>query len=153
MGTPPQVSFFPEKPTKRYPHSASSTYSPAPSTPAASRPHHTAHRDGKAWAQRNATLAPAHRHNRTDTIEHRALNGTPDPTPRWGKLTGQEVPGQQQAPGTSIPHHAPATTLTHHITATATIVSLSDELTPPSYFPMSKGIAQSSSPSNGSGLP
>ncbi|MED6255975.1 hypothetical protein ATANTOWER_017780, partial [Ataeniobius toweri] len=32
-------------------------------------------------------------------------------------------------------------------------VSLSDELTPPSYFPMSKGIAQSSSPSNGSGLP
>ncbi|MEQ2222730.1 hypothetical protein ILYODFUR_029428 [Ilyodon furcidens] len=33
------------------------------------------------------------------------------------------------------------------------VVSLSDELTPPSYFSMSKGIAQSSSPSNGSGLP
>ncbi|MED6243621.1 hypothetical protein ATANTOWER_023650 [Ataeniobius toweri] len=33
------------------------------------------------------------------------------------------------------------------------VVSLSDELPPPSYFPMSKGIAQSSSPSNGSGLP
>ncbi|MEQ2231266.1 hypothetical protein ILYODFUR_037778 [Ilyodon furcidens] len=32
-------------------------------------------------------------------------------------------------------------------------LSLSDELTPPSYFPMCKGIAQSSSPSNGSGLP
>ncbi|MEQ2299806.1 hypothetical protein AMECASPLE_018824, partial [Ameca splendens] len=32
-------------------------------------------------------------------------------------------------------------------------LSLSDELTPPSYFPLSKGIAQTSSPSNGSGLP
>ncbi|MED6281659.1 hypothetical protein CHARACLAT_023938 [Characodon lateralis] len=35
----------------------------------------------------------------------------------------------------------------------AVMLSLSDELTPPSYFPMSKGIAQTSSPSNGSGLP
>ncbi|KAK5621457.1 hypothetical protein CRENBAI_005986 [Crenichthys baileyi] len=32
-------------------------------------------------------------------------------------------------------------------------LSLSDELTPPTYFLFSKGIAQSSSPSNGSGLP
>ncbi|MEQ2237270.1 hypothetical protein ILYODFUR_021504 [Ilyodon furcidens] len=30
--------------------------------------------------------------------------------------------------------------------------SLSDDLTPPSNFPISKGIVQSSSPSNGSGL-
>ncbi|KAK5608245.1 hypothetical protein CRENBAI_002082 [Crenichthys baileyi] len=38
MGTPLQESFIPEKPTKRHPHSASSTHSPAPSTPTASRP-------------------------------------------------------------------------------------------------------------------
>ncbi|MED6294270.1 hypothetical protein CHARACLAT_019424 [Characodon lateralis] len=37
------------------------------------------------------------------TTEHQTHNGPPDPTPRWDKLTPQEVPG---AGG---PHHAPAT--------------------------------------------
>ncbi|MEQ2278950.1 hypothetical protein AMECASPLE_004564 [Ameca splendens] len=36
-----------------------------------------------------------------------AHNGTPNPTPRWDKLTRQGVPGQQQAPGAAVPHHAP----------------------------------------------
>ncbi|KAK5599861.1 hypothetical protein CRENBAI_014840 [Crenichthys baileyi] len=68
----------------------------------------------------NATPVPANRCNRAYTVKHRAHNRTPDPTPRWDKLTRQEVPSQRQA----IPHHAPATTQTHHITATATIAQV-----------------------------
>ncbi|MED6231941.1 hypothetical protein ATANTOWER_015086 [Ataeniobius toweri] len=66
----------------------------------------TAHRDGKARAPRNATPASTHRRNRADTTKHCAQNRTPDPTPRWGKLIWQEVPGPQQAPGAGIPHYA-----------------------------------------------
>ncbi|MEQ2226784.1 hypothetical protein ILYODFUR_030913 [Ilyodon furcidens] len=40
---------------------------------------------------RNATPASAHRCNRADTTKHHAHNGTPDSTPRWHKLTWQEV--------------------------------------------------------------
>ncbi|MED6249221.1 hypothetical protein ATANTOWER_011099 [Ataeniobius toweri] len=100
MGTPPQMSFIPEKPTKQHPHSASSTHSPAPSTPASSHPHHTARPQGKGPVQRY----PTYRRNRADTIEHQAHNGTLDPTPRRDKLTRQEVPGQQQALGAGVPH-------------------------------------------------
>ncbi|KAK5611390.1 hypothetical protein CRENBAI_017398 [Crenichthys baileyi] len=96
MVTPPQVSFIPDKPTKQHPHSASSTHSPAPSP-------------------------PAHRRNRADTVERRAHNGAPNPTPRRHKLTWQEVHCQQQALGAGVPHHTPATTQTHHITATTTL--------------------------------
>ncbi|MED6285977.1 hypothetical protein CHARACLAT_001059 [Characodon lateralis] len=35
----------------------------------------------------NATLAPAYGRNWADTTKHHAYNGTPDPTPRWDKLT------------------------------------------------------------------
>ncbi|MED6249184.1 hypothetical protein ATANTOWER_010584 [Ataeniobius toweri] len=99
---------------KQHPHSASSTHSPAPSTSAVSRPHHTACHDGKARAPRNATPVAAHRRDRADTIEHRAHNGTPNPTPRWDKLIRQEVPGQRQALKANVPHHATTTTQTHH---------------------------------------
>ncbi|MEQ2240549.1 hypothetical protein ILYODFUR_016178 [Ilyodon furcidens] len=120
MGTLPQETFIPEKPTKQHQHSASSTHSPAPSTPTASRPHHTARRGSKARAPRKAAPTPTHRHNRADTVKHRVHNGTPDPTPRRDKLTRQEVPGQRQALETGVPHPAPGTTQTHHITETTT---------------------------------
>ncbi|MEQ2227408.1 hypothetical protein ILYODFUR_037479 [Ilyodon furcidens] len=68
-------------------------------------PHHTVRCDGKAGPPRKANPASAHRRNRADTTEQSAHNGTPDPTPRWVKLTRQEVPGQRQAPGAGIPHH------------------------------------------------
>ncbi|MEQ2236099.1 hypothetical protein ILYODFUR_008997 [Ilyodon furcidens] len=84
-GTPPQMSSIPEKP-KTTPHTARLQVPPPHPGP-----HHTARRDGNARAPRNATPA------RADTTEHRAHNGTPDPTLRWDKLTQQEVPGQQQA--------------------------------------------------------
>ncbi|KAK5598648.1 hypothetical protein CRENBAI_006617 [Crenichthys baileyi] len=103
MGTPPQVSFISEKPMKQHPHSASSTHSPALSTPSPSCPHHTGCHNGKARAPHNAP-ALVHRHNRADTIEHRAHNRTPDPTPRRDKLTRQEVPGQRQELGADVPH-------------------------------------------------
>ncbi|MEQ2252583.1 hypothetical protein ILYODFUR_023193 [Ilyodon furcidens] len=44
---------------------------------------------------------------KADTTEHRAHKGTLDPTPRWDKLTWQEVPGKRQAPGAGIPRQAP----------------------------------------------
>ncbi|MEQ2294081.1 Mitogen-activated protein kinase kinase kinase kinase 5, partial [Ameca splendens] len=122
MGTTPQVSFIPKKQTKHHPRSPSSTHSPAPSTPGPSRLHHTVRRDGKARAPHNTTLASGH--NRADTNEHRAHNGTLDPTPRWDKLTRQEVPGQRQALGAGFPHYAPATKQTHHIPDTATIAQV-----------------------------
>ncbi|KAK5613503.1 hypothetical protein CRENBAI_020926 [Crenichthys baileyi] len=81
-------------------------------------------RDGKARTPRNATPAPTHRCNRADTIDHRAHNRTPDLTPRWVKLTRQEVPSHQQALGAGVPHYAPATTQTHHITGTAAIAQV-----------------------------
>ncbi|MEQ2272124.1 hypothetical protein XENORESO_015083 [Xenotaenia resolanae] len=89
-------------------HSASSTYSPAPSTLAASCPHHTADCEGKAKAPRNATPANTHRRNRADTTEHRTHNRTPNPTPRWDKFIQHEVPAQWQARPrnhTDTPHH------------------------------------------------
>ncbi|MED6244875.1 hypothetical protein ATANTOWER_026288 [Ataeniobius toweri] len=57
--------------------------------------------------------SPAHRHDRADTTKQHAHNGTPDPTPRWDRLTRQEVPGQR-SPG--VPHHAPRnhTNTPHH---------------------------------------
>ncbi|KAK5604868.1 hypothetical protein CRENBAI_008126 [Crenichthys baileyi] len=82
IGTLPQESFIPEKPTEHHPHSGSSTHSPAPSNPTASCPHHTARHDSKARAPCNATPAPAHRRNRADTVEHLASIRTPNPTPR-----------------------------------------------------------------------
>ncbi|MED6269260.1 hypothetical protein CHARACLAT_031370, partial [Characodon lateralis] len=121
MGTPPHVSFIPEILTKRHPHSASSTHSPAPSTPTASCPHHTARHDSKARALRNATPAPGPRRNRADTIEHRTHNGTPNPTLRWEELTRPEVPQPVANTLGRRPHHVPTTTQTNHITATATI--------------------------------
>ncbi|KAK5622497.1 hypothetical protein CRENBAI_002672 [Crenichthys baileyi] len=96
----------------------------APSTPTASYPHHTVRRDSKARALRNAVPAPAHRRNRADTVEHRAHNRAPDPTPRRDKLTQQEVPGQRQALEAGVPHPAPTTTQTHHIPATETIAQV-----------------------------
>ncbi|MEQ2283183.1 hypothetical protein AMECASPLE_008619 [Ameca splendens] len=90
MGTLQQESFIPKRPTKQHPHSTRSTHSPAPSTPTVSHPHHTACRDSKARAPHNAVHAPAHRHNRADTVEHRAHNGAP--TPRRGPHTMLSTP-------------------------------------------------------------
>ncbi|MED6266223.1 hypothetical protein CHARACLAT_033646 [Characodon lateralis] len=112
------MSSIPEKPRKPHPDSASSTHSPTPSSPAASCPHNTVRRNGKARALRNTTSASAHSHNSVDTTEHRAHNRTPDPTPRRDKLTRQEVPGKHPRPAS--PTTSPATTQTHDIT-TATI--------------------------------
>ncbi|MEQ2285710.1 hypothetical protein AMECASPLE_034777 [Ameca splendens] len=93
MGTPPHVSFIPEMLTKRHPHSASSTHSPAPSTPTASCLHHTARHNSKARALHNATPAPGPRRNRADTIEHRTHNGTPARGPlASGKHSGPASP-------------------------------------------------------------
>ncbi|MED6268850.1 hypothetical protein CHARACLAT_026845, partial [Characodon lateralis] len=63
-GTPPQVNSIAERPMKPHPPSASSTLSPALSTPAAPPPHSEPQRQGKARASRNTT--PAHRRNRAD---------------------------------------------------------------------------------------
>ncbi|MEQ2288624.1 hypothetical protein AMECASPLE_024592 [Ameca splendens] len=81
------MSSTPEKPVK--------THSPTPSTPVASCTHHTAHHDSKARAPHNATPASAHKRSRADTSKHHAHNRPLDPTPRWDKLTQQEVPGWQ----------------------------------------------------------
>ncbi|KAK5604870.1 hypothetical protein CRENBAI_008128 [Crenichthys baileyi] len=120
-GHTPTGELHARKPTKQHPQSASSRHSPPPNTPTASHPHHTARCDSQARALPNATLPPAHRRKTTDTAEHRAHNGTPNPTPRWDKHIRQEVPSQHQALGAAVPHHAPATTQTHHFTATATV--------------------------------
>ncbi|MEQ2253059.1 hypothetical protein ILYODFUR_028184 [Ilyodon furcidens] len=77
---------------------------------------------GKGPTQLHPSLC--HRRNMADAVEHRAHNGTPDPTSTWNKLTRQEVPGQRQAIRTGISHHAPTITQTHHITATATITQV-----------------------------
>ncbi|MED6238191.1 hypothetical protein ATANTOWER_011998 [Ataeniobius toweri] len=133
MGTPPQVSFIPEKPTKQCPHSSSATHSPVSSTPTALCP--TTQRTATARSLRNSTPAPTHRRNRADIIEHQAHNRTPDPTPRRDKLTWQKVPGHWQALGAGVPHHTPATTQTYHTTATAMIAqveTLSNSVLPPS---------------------
>ncbi|MED6283073.1 hypothetical protein CHARACLAT_004989 [Characodon lateralis] len=129
MGSPPQVSFIPEKPTKQCPHSASATHSPAPSTPTTFC--RTTQRTATARSLRNATPAPTHRRNRADIIEHQAHNRTPDTTPRRDKLTWQEVPGHWQALGAGVPHHTPATTQTHHTTATAMIAQGTFTFNPP----------------------
>ncbi|MEQ2302627.1 hypothetical protein AMECASPLE_008626 [Ameca splendens] len=71
-GKPPQMSSTPET---EHPHNISSTNSPAPSTPMASSPPHTAHRDGKARALCNTTPACAQKRNRANTTEHRTQNG------------------------------------------------------------------------------
>ncbi|MEQ2239230.1 Protein MTSS 2, partial [Ilyodon furcidens] len=111
MGTPPQVSFIPEKPTKQCPHSSSATHSPTSSTPTAFCP--TTQRTAMARSLRNATPAPTHRRNRADIIEHQAHNRTPDPTPRRDKLTWQKVPGHWQALG-APPHPCNHTDTPHH---------------------------------------
>ncbi|MEQ2307767.1 hypothetical protein AMECASPLE_021562 [Ameca splendens] len=108
LGTP--MSFIPEKPKMQHPHSTSSTHSHTPSTPTASRPHHTACRKVKARAPCNTTPASAHRCNRADTNEHQAHNGTPEPTPRWDKLTRQEVLGPA-SPTTPPQSHRHTTSL------------------------------------------
>ncbi|MED6256250.1 hypothetical protein ATANTOWER_022616 [Ataeniobius toweri] len=48
--------------------------------------------------------------------------------------------------------HSASVPLRHNLSFSC-LFSLSNELTPPSYFPVSEGVAQSSSPSNGSRLP
>ncbi|MEQ2312230.1 hypothetical protein AMECASPLE_028714, partial [Ameca splendens] len=53
-GAPPQVNSIAEKPMKPHPYSASSTHSPALSTPAAPCSPTTQRRNGKARAPRNA---------------------------------------------------------------------------------------------------
>ncbi|MEQ2249727.1 hypothetical protein ILYODFUR_032227 [Ilyodon furcidens] len=85
---------------KRHPHSASSTHSPGPSTPAASCPHHTARCDGKARALHNATPAPRHRRNRADTTEHRPTTEPPTPHQDGTNSLGQRqaLGGQRQQP-------------------------------------------------------
>ncbi|MED6262199.1 hypothetical protein ATANTOWER_016040 [Ataeniobius toweri] len=73
QGHTPTGDLQPQKAYKPHPHSASSTHSPASSTPATSCPHDTAHHS-KARAPHNATPAPAHRCNRADTTKQHAHN-------------------------------------------------------------------------------
>ncbi|MEQ2301667.1 hypothetical protein AMECASPLE_038406 [Ameca splendens] len=106
MGTLQQESFIPEKPTKQHPHSASSTHSPALSTPAASHPHHTACRNSKARAPRNAVPAHAHRLNRADTIEQRS--------PQPHTKTGRTHPARGPPPAASTRGRHPPPHLRNH---------------------------------------
>ncbi|MED6290388.1 hypothetical protein CHARACLAT_012492 [Characodon lateralis] len=41
-------------------------------------------------------------------------HGTPDPTPRWDKLTRQEVNSQWQARWAGVPHKRNHTNIPHH---------------------------------------
>ncbi|MEQ2234036.1 hypothetical protein ILYODFUR_027785 [Ilyodon furcidens] len=88
---------------KTHPDSASSTQSPAPSTPATScPPPHSAQRwQGKSPAQRHHSLCPKAQQSR----HHQAHKGTPDLTPR------QTYPARGPWPAACTsargPHHAP----------------------------------------------
>ncbi|MED6250704.1 hypothetical protein ATANTOWER_006041 [Ataeniobius toweri] len=93
MGTLPQVSFIPEKLTKRHPHSASSTHSPAPNTPATSRPHHTAPR---------ATLPQP---PPTGTTGQTPPSTAPTTKPRPHTKMEQTHPSRGPHNHTDTPHH------------------------------------------------
>ncbi|MEQ2281881.1 hypothetical protein AMECASPLE_034837 [Ameca splendens] len=111
MGTSLQVSFIPEKPTKQQPLSAISTRSPAPSTPAASCPHHTLHRNSKARSPRHLPQVQQGRHHRAPSSQrnprpHTKMEQTyPARGPRPAASTQGRRPPPRPRNYTDTPHH------------------------------------------------